>query len=583
MLLRVEDLSVSFRTSHGHFKAVDGISFELAKGESLGIVGESGCGKSVSALSILRLIPSPPAQVDSGKILFEDTDLLQLPINKLREIRGRRISMIFQEPMTSLNPVFKVGDQIAEAILRHKKTSKSEVRSQVLQMLDRVRIPRAKELIDFYPHQLSGGLRQRIMIAMALACEPEILIADEPTTALDVTIQAQILSLIDELRKELGMSVILITHDFGVIAQVADRVNVMYAGRIVETADVQRIFDHPQHPYTRALQKAIPEPSKKGSKLYSIPFSVPSAEEIGNGVKIEERWKDLEVSLKDYQEEPIDRPKLQDKTSLLEIQSLKVKFPISSDFMGRPKTWIDAVDDLSLNIRQGETLGLVGESGCGKSTLGKAIVRLVKASAGKVLFEGKDILGLSSYDLQMVRQQIQMIFQDPYSSLNPRMKVEEILQEPLIIHKIGSKDEQKRKVFELLDLVSLPRSAAKKFPHEFSGGQRQRIGIARAVSVRPKLLLADEPVSALDVSIQAQILNLLEDLKREFGLSFLFVSHDLGVVHYFCDRIAVMNEGKLVEELQPEQVFDESYEKQPYTQRLLMSIPRNRPSAIQSN
>lgn len=583
MLLKVENLRVSFRTPHGAFRAVNDVSFQLAPGETLGIVGESGCGKSVTALSILKLVPTPPATIESGRILFEGKDLLHLPQRDLLKVRGRKISMIFQEPMTSLNPVFKVGNQIAEVIERHQGLSRSETHKRVLEMLDKVRIPRAKELIDFYPHQLSGGLRQRVMIAMALACEPQVLIADEPTTALDVTIQAEILKLIDELKKDLGMAVVLITHDFGVIAEVADRVNVMYAGQIVESAGVQEIFESPQHPYTRALQKAIPEPEKKGKRLYSIPFAVPTAEEIASGVELSERWDRLEKSLKSFRAENIPQasdPKID--RPLLSTENLSVRFPIATDFLGRPKTWIDAVDRVNLDIKEGETLGLVGESGCGKSTLGKSIVRLAPAAGGKILFEGENILELRSSALRKARQKIQMIFQDPYSSLNPRMRIEEILREPLIIHGMGSPKEQRKRVKELLDIISLPQSAAEKFPHEFSGGQRQRIGIARAVSVKPKLLLADEPVSALDVSIQAQILNLLEDLKNEFGLTYLFVSHDLGVVHYFCDRIAVMNEGRIVEELLPNQVFDESYEKADYTKSLLASIPANRPSVTQA-
>lgn len=582
MLLKVENLVTTFQTQKGRFPAVSGISFEVDKGESLCIVGESGCGKSVTALSIMRLVQEPAGQIEQGQIYFKDHDLLKLPLSKMRKIRGKEISMIFQEPMTSLNPVFTVGNQIEEAILLHQQVTKAQARKRCLDIMELVGIPDVKNRIDFYPHQMSGGLRQRVMIAMALACEPSLLIADEPTTALDVTIQAQILELIRDLQKKMDMGLVLITHDFGVVAEMANKVAVMYAGKIVEQNTVKNIFDSPQHPYTRALQKAIPDARRRHLPLYSIPFMVPSLEELGDEQELTRRWERLESDLKEKtssysrQTEESARPN-SDAENLVEVQELKVHYPIFGGLFGGQVDTVRAVDGVSLDIKKGEIVGLVGESGCGKSTLGKAVIRLVDSTTGSIQFRGKELTNLEGEALRSIRKNIQMIFQDPYSSLNPRMKVGSILEEPLIIHSICSRKERKPKALQLLDKVGLRAEAYDKYPHEFSGGQRQRIGIARALAVNPDFIIADEPVSALDVSIQAQILNLLKDLKREFNLTYLFISHDLNVVQYLCDSIIVMYNGKIVEKLTPDQIDDPSYEKQDYTKTLLAAIPRRYP------
>lgn len=575
MVLKVENLSTSFQTSRGRFKAVNNISFDLESGESLGIVGESGCGKSVAALSILRLIQQPAGRIDSGRIYFKGQNLLDLSLSKMRKIRGKSISMIFQEPMTSLNPVFSIGDQIQEAILLHQPLTRRQARKRCLEMMEMVGIPRPEERLNFYPHQLSGGLRQRVMIAMALACEPEILLADEPTTALDVTIQSQILELIKDLQRKLNMSLIMITHDFGVIAEIADRVLVMYAGKIVEEAKVDKIFDSPEHPYTRALQQAIPSYEKRGKVLYSIPFSVPGIDEQ---VDLESRWKELDQDLKRAENmKTWPETQLSDHI-LLQVRELQVSYPIKSGILGRNKGEIKAVDKVSFEVKKGEILGLVGESGCGKSTLGKSLLHLVSPSGGQIFYKGQDISHIKGEELRRLRKDIQIIFQDPYSSLNPRMRIGEILSEPFIIHKLCPAKERRERVLKLLDTVGLRKEAYDKFPHEFSGGQRQRIGIARALAVRPEFLVADEPVSALDVSIQAQILNLLRELKDEFQLTYLFISHDLNVVQYLCDRILVMNQGRIVEELLPNDIPDPNRKKDIYTETLISAIPKRHPS-----
>lgn len=571
MILEVKNLSTSFQTPLGRFEAVKKVSFSISAGECLGIVGESGCGKSVTALSILRLIQEPQGRIDSGEIAFKGQDLLQLPLDQMRKVRGKSISMIFQEPMTSLNPVFTIGDQILESIEIHQNLSKRQALTRCLEIMNLVGIPDPKERFLFYPHQLSGGLRQRAMIAMALACEPEILIADEPTTALDVSIQAQILDLIKELQEKMKMALILITHDFGVISKVTDKVMVMYAGEVVERASVDQILSNPKHPYTKALQASIPSFEKRGHRLYSIPFSVPG---VGENVDLEKRWKDLNQDLEQKSDQPLTKKTREETTSLLRLENLKVHFSSAGGFLQKKPPVVKAVDGVSLEIKKGEILGLVGESGCGKSSLGKSILKLVPTTAGEVFFKNHSITKTNSEQFRPIRKDIQIIFQDPYSSLNPRMKIGEILSEPLIIHQIGTRKDRKERVLRLLGKVGLKESAYDRYPHEFSGGQRQRIGIARALAVEPEFIVADEPVSALDVSIQAQILNLLIELKDEFDLTYLFISHDLNVVQYLCDRIMVMNQGKIVEELNPEQVQDPDYKKQTYTESLLAAIPR---------
>jgi len=582
MLLEVDQLETSFQTPKGRFNAVDKVSFHVEAGKTLGIVGESGSGKSVTALSIMRLIQEPAGQIHGGKILFNGNDLLKIPLNQMRQIRGKRISMIFQEPMTSLNPVFTVGNQIEEAILLHQKTTKAQARKKCLEVMELVGIPDVEQRIRFYPHELSGGLRQRVMIAMALSCEPELLIADEPTTALDVTIQAQILRLMKDLQKRFGMALIMITHDFGVIAEVADRVLVMYGGKIVERGNVQEIFNQPKHPYTRALQLAIPTPEKRGQALYSIPFMVPSLMELAQGVELDSRWERLEKDLSEMQSsdsknESTATEQKEKGPTLVEVKDLKVHYPIHGGFLGRTIGTIKAVDGVDFKIYKGEVLGLVGESGCGKSTLGKALIRLLPPTDGKILYEGQDLITANQKKLRQIRRKVQMIFQDPYSSLNPRMRVGDILEEAFVIHSLHSPKTRRAKALELLEIVGLRPESYRKYPHEFSGGQRQRIGIARAIAVQPDFIVADEPVSALDVSIQAQILNLLKELKKDFELTYLFVSHDLNVVHYLCDRILVMYDGKFVEELTPQQLMDPNYQVQEYTHTLLNSIPSRQP------
>jgi len=572
MLLTVSNLSTSFPVNSTRFKAVNNVSFSLKPGEALGIVGESGSGKSVTGLSIMGLIQKP-GQIDQGKILFQNQNLLGLEPDEMRKIRGKKISMIFQEPMTSLNPVFTVGDQILETLNQHMKLRPKEALELCYESLKLVGIDDPERRMNFYPHQLSGGLRQRIMIAMALICRPEILIADEPTTALDVTIQSQILSLIKSLQKKLGMAVIMITHDFGVIAEVADRVLVMYAGKIVEEADVNQIFDSPQHPYTRALQRAIPRAESRGKKLYSLPFMVPRSEELVRENILEQRWITLESDLKKAYAETDEVRKKEATSNIVEVSNLKKFYPIRAGFLGKTVDYIRAVNEVSFSIPKGEILGLVGESGCGKSTLGRCLLGLEKSDSGSIRVGGHELAQNES----LVRRMAQIVFQDPFSSLNPRMRIGSVIKEALKIHHIVPKLQMNAEVKRLLEIVGLPEEASSKYPHEFSGGQRQRVGIARALAVRPEFIVADEPVSALDVSIQAQILNLLKDLRKTHDLSFLFISHDLNVVQYLCDRILVMHRGKIVDELSPSQALDPSHKKHDYTLKLMSAIPIRHP------
>lgn len=573
MLLEVKDLSISFNTPKGRFLAAKNVNFELQPNSSIGIVGESGSGKTVTALALMRLIKYSGGQIESGHIRFQGSELVHLPEREMRKFRGKKMAMIFQEPMTSLNPVFSVGDQIREAVELHQDLKGQAAKSRVIESMDLVGISRPKERYDFYPHQLSGGMRQRIMIAMALVAEPEILIADEPTTALDVTIQLQILDLISELQSRMKMSLILISHDFGIVSKMTQELIVMYAGEVVEKGPTQDVLKNPKHPYTRALQKASPTSALRGKRLYSIPFSVPSLSNTQERENLIKRWKVLEADL-DRGLEDIESPKIDREISAtLEVENLKVHYPIRSGLLGRVTDHIKAVDGVSFQIYPGEIMGLVGESGCGKSTLGKAIVHLAKPTSGKIIFEGKEIQDLWGNDLKDLRRKIQMVFQDPYSSLNPRMKISQILEEPLLIHHKMNKRERLDRIDYLLEKVGMNPEAKEKFPHEFSGGQRQRLGIARALAVEARLIIADEPVSALDVSIQAQILNLLHDLRGEFGLTYLFISHDLNVIQYLCDRVMVMFDGQMLEELSPQQIVDPNYRKTKYTEKLLSAVP----------
>jgi glutathione transport system ATP-binding protein len=561
-LLEVDGLVVEFRTIDGTIRAVDRVGFRIDRGETLAIVGESGSGKSVSALSIMRLVELGGGRIVDGAVGFRrldgsTVDLVHASAAVLRAIRGNEISMIFQEPMTSLNPVLTVGEQIAEAIELHQGKSRREARALALEALERVRIPEAASRLDAYPHQLSGGMRQRAMIAMALACRPALLIADEPTTALDVTIQAQILDLIKLLQREIGMAVLFITHDMGVVAEMADRVVVMWRGRKVEEGPVARIFEAPEHPYTQALLAAVP-------RLGSM-----------RGKDRPERFPRVELG-----DEPAPAPRPPAPATrtvaaaggpLLEVEALTTRFPVGGGFLGRPKAAVHAVEGVSFTLASGETLALVGESGCGKSTTARTILRLQEPTRGRVSFAGRDITALPRAAMAPVRRRMQMIFQDPYASLNPRLSALGLVGEPLRIHGLARGSELEDRVVALLRRTGLGPEHLRRYPHEFSGGQRQRLCIARALALEPDLIVADEPLSALDVSIQAQIVNLLIDLQEELGLSYLFVSHDLAVVERIAHRVAVMYLGRIVEIGPRAAIFEDP--RHPYTKKLLSAVP----------
>ncbi|WP_336780414.1 ABC transporter ATP-binding protein [Paenibacillus illinoisensis] len=531
-LLKVSDLSVSFHSGENEFQAVREVSFEVRKGETLGIVGESGSGKSVTARSIMRLLASPPSQMKQGEILFRGVNLATKTQKEMESIRGRDIGMIFQDPMSSLNPTIKVGKQISESLIKHQKLSRREAKKQAIAMLELVGISQSEVRYNQYPHEFSGGMRQRVMIAIALACRPELLIADEPTTALDVTIQAQILNLMKDMQERLGTSIILITHDLGVVAGMCDRVVVMKEGQIVESGTTAEIFANPKHEYTSRLLNALP--------------------------RLDEKKKPKPVSLF-----PKD---LQDDQPLLEVKSLRQHFNL-----GKGNT-LKAVNDISFYIRQGETLGVVGESGSGKSTTGRAILRLHEPTGGDVLFKGVPLNWLSTSEMKTMRRHMQIIFQDPYASLNPKLRIMDIIGEALDIHQLTKTTaEREKRVEELLEMVGLEPSHALRYPHEFSGGQRQRIGIARALAVEPEFIVCDEPLSALDVSIQAQIVQLLEELQQRLGLTYLFIAHDLSMVKHISDRVAVMYNGKIVELAESEELY--SNPQHAYTKSLLSAIP----------
>ena len=558
-LLEVRDLRVSF----GAHEAVRGLSFDIAAGETLALVGESGCGKSATALSLMRLVP-PPGRV-SGSVRFDGQALLELPPREVRAIRGRQISMIFQEPMTSLNPVLSIGAQIVETLRQHEPLSKREAWKRAVELLDLVQVPHAQRRAFDYPHELSGGQRQRVMIAMAVACRPRLLIADEPTTALDVTIQARILDLLDSLRRELSMALLLITHDLGVVAEHADRVAVMLAGEKVEEAPVSKLFTQPQHPYTRGLLGAslnlADDLHYRGWKLPEIRHGV--AEDGKSTFAVVPRA----ARTGQYVADPAAGLSAQDNPApLLALHDLRIDYP-----QRHGKSVLRAVDGVSLSIARGETVGLVGESGCGKSTLSKAILRLVPAASGEIRLRGTDLVPLREHELRPLRRHVQMVFQDPYASLNPRRTIADILDTVLLVNGVADRNTRRQRVTAILDRVGLPASALGRFPHEFSGGQRQRIGIARALVLEPDLLICDEPVSALDVSIQAQILNLLVELKRDLGLAYLFISHDLSVVRYIADRVHVMQNGRIVESGHHREIW--RHPQHPYTRTLLEAIP----------
>ena len=563
-LLEVNNLSTGFLSESEVFRAVNNISFSLAEGKTTGIVGESGCGKSVTALSIMRLLPKPAGKIFSGSIIFKGQNLLKVQPREMERIRGNRIGMIFQEPMTALNPVLSIGKQMIESYRLHTDISYDAALRSAADMLDRVGLSSPDLRMLEYPHQLSGGMRQRVMIAMAIACNPDLLIADEPTTALDVTVQAQILQLIQELQREMGMSVLIITHDLGVVAETCDDVVVMHGGTICETANVFDIFDRPNHDYTKSLLASIPRLDSQPKSILPVLGSITKRrkERDSNSDNL-----NYEGNSQDSDTAEIGRD---GSHGILKIEKLAMYFPIREGVLGRIKSYNRAVDEVSFSITKGQTLGLVGESGCGKSTIARCVLRLYSPTSGKIIFDGKDITKLKTNQLRLIRNDLQMIFQDPMDSLNPRHTASEIIEEPLLINNFNKIYRGKR-VLELLDIVGLPRESLKKYPFEFSGGQKQRIGIARAIALRPKLVVCDEAVSALDVSTQAQILNLLLDLQKEFDLSYLFISHNLAVVKHMSDKVAVMKSGKIVEENSSDKIYNEA--AHPYTQKLISSIP----------
>ncbi|MDN8540924.1 MULTISPECIES: glutathione ABC transporter ATP-binding protein GsiA [Erwinia] len=555
-VLSVKNLSVSFAQEGDTVQAVKNLSLEVQRGETLAIVGESGSGKSVTSLALMRLVEQGGGRIDSGEIWLrrrngEAIDLLRTPQSGLRRVRGADMAMIFQEPMTSLNPVFPVGDQIAESIVLHQGKSHREALKEAERMLDLVRIPEAKNVLGRFPHQLSGGMRQRVMIAMALSCRPALLIADEPTTALDVTIQAQILQLIRVLQKEMQMGVIFITHDMGVVAEMADRVQVMYRGDVVETGPVEAIFQHPQQDYTKALLAAVPKLGAMRGRPFPARFPLLMADS-----ETAQEKQDTVVS---------------DAPPVLQVRDLVTRFDIRSGILNRVTRRVHAVEKVSFDLRAGETLALVGESGCGKSTTGRSLLRLVASQGGTITFNGQRIDNLTGAALSHLRRDIQFIFQDPYASLDPRLTVGFSIMEPLLVHGVAKGKEAEARVAWLLERVGLLPEHARRYPHEFSGGQRQRICIARALALNPKVVIADESVSALDVSVQAQIVNLMMDLQREFGIAFLFISHDMAVVERISHRVAVMYLGQIVEIGSRQAVFENP--QHPYTRKLMSAVP----------
>jgi peptide/nickel transport system ATP-binding protein len=580
-LLQINNLQVDFVTEIGTTTAISGISLQVQRGEIVAIVGESGSGKSVTSLSILQLLPAPPARYTQGEILFSpdgqtSVNLLTQTPKQMRTIRGNQVAMIFQEPMSSLNPVFTCGDQVMEAIRLHQQVSKEKATQKTIELFEKVKLPNPAQLFHRYPHQLSGGQKQRVMIAMAMSCEPDLLICDEPTTALDVTVQKTILQLIKSLQQTEKMGVIFITHDLGVVAEVADRAVVMYRGSIVEQGDVKTLFHNPQHPYTKGLLACRPVLHPKGERL-------PVVSDFLEGRKTEVRSQPSEIGSQEPEvrgTQSAINPPLQSaeqpatsNLKLVTVEHLSVWFPSKKSFLGKPLEYTKAVDDVSFDVYKGETLGLVGESGCGKTTLGRSLLRLVEPTKGTILYNGVDLTAKKRDELKQLRKDIQIVFQDPYSSLNPRLTIGEAIAEPMKVHGIlPTETQRKEKVIELLEKVNLKAEHFNRYPHEFSGGQRQRIVIARTLSLSPSFVVCDESVSALDVSVQAQVLNLLNDLKKEYGFTIIFISHDLSVVRYISDRIMVMNKGQIEEIGNAEEVY--FHPKQAYTQQLIASIPK---------
>ena len=602
-LLEISDLRTYFHTEEGVVKAVDDVTLQLQRGHTLGIVGESGSGKSVTSLSIMGLLGGS-ARIESGRIAFLGRNLVGLPDAEMRHVRGGEISMIFQEPMTSLNPVFTVGDQVIEAIRLHQELTLQQAKARTVELFNEVGIPNPEQRVDYYPHQMSGGQRQRVMIAMALSCNPKLLIADEPTTALDVTIQRQILDMLRELRDKRGMAVIFITHDLGVIAEIADHVAVMLDGKVVEYGDVLQIFSNPHHSYTKGLLACRPQLDSPYRRLPTVSDFMEIREEDGHQLIIEkqldaERQQQLysqgrgrllhpgsEAIISSLGKTAGDR--LIDATvvpaetkPLLDVQDLKVHFPVRKGFFQRVVDQVRAVDGVSFQVYRGQTLGLVGESGCGKTTTGRALLRLIEPTAGNVFYDGINLLNLQPAALRELRRRIQIIFQDPYGSLNPRMTIESALMEPMKLHGIGaSQGDRIDRAVSLLEEVDLDAAHLRRYPHEFSGGQRQRVCIARALSVEPEFIVCDESVSALDVSVQAQVLNLLSDLQERRQLTYIFVSHDLSVVKFMADMMAVMYEGKFVEFGVSEQIY--ANPQQAYTKSLIEATPDDNVEHIRS-
>ena len=579
-LLEFKNLVTEFHTEGTSVKAVNDVSFTLNKGETIGIVGESGSGKSVTSLSAMRLIPNPPGIISGGEIIFHQkdgttTDLLKISEEQMRKFRGNEIAMIFQEPMTSLNPVFTCGNQVMEAIILHQKLNNKAAKSLTLELFEKVQLPDPERIYSAYPHQISGGQKQRVMIAMAMSCQPSVLIADEPTTALDVTVQKTILQLMQKLQTEQEMGILFITHDLGVIAELADKVVVMYKGKIVEQGSVWDIFNNPQHPYTKGLLACRPPLDKRYTFLPTVSDFMQTDDKgniVDNGVSVADFTKKLVISEKTR---IASQKALFAKEPVLTIKNLKTYFPIKGGFFGGITGQVKAVDNVSFDVYPGETLGLVGESGCGKTTIGRTIIRLEEPTSGEMLYKGKDIAKMNAKELRAFRKEVQIIFQDPYSSLNPRMTIGNAIMEPMQVHGILANDnERKKRVEELLARVNLDPSHFYRYPHEFSGGQRQRIGIARALAVNPKFIICDESVSALDVSVQAQVLNLLNELKQEFGLTYIFISHDLSVVKYMSDRMVVMQEGKIEEMGDADQICNKPGTD--YTKKLIDAIPEGK-------
>lgn len=567
-LLSIKDLCVDFNTGDGIVRAVNNVSFDVPMGKTVGLVGESGSGKSVTSFAIMKLIPNPPGKITNGQILYQGRDLVPLAEDDMRKIRGNEISMIFQEPMTSLNPVFRIGDQISESLILHKGMNKKEAWERSVELLDQVGIPNPRQSAMKYPHEMSGGQKQRVVIAIAISCEPKLLIADEPTTALDVTIQKQVLDLMFDLQDKYKMGLLFITHDLGVIADIADDVVVMYRSNLVEKNHSKQIFTAAGHPYTKGLLACRPALDKNPERLLTVSDFM---DEEGNELEVDQTKLTKVDKVHQYDEEK--------NPVLLEVKDLHVHFPIKGGIFGKTVDHFKAVNGVSFKLRKGQTLGLVGESGCGKTTLGRAILRLIEPTSGEVYYNGIDVTRLDKNQMRQMRSKMQIIFQDPYSSLNPRMTIGEILMEPMMLHNIGkNKEEKVAKARWLMDKVGLSANQLGRYPHEFSGGQRQRICIARALAVNPEFIICDESVSALDVSVQAQVLNLLLDLQEEFGLTYIFISHDLSVVNFISDEVAVMNKG-VFEEMDTATRIYHNPEKE-YTKSLLAAIPKGIPKEL---